>query len=135
MGKELVFTALSVPKYLFKISPHLSNVYQSCCLRQILVLTQESQTLKITWNTDMKAKSKWPPKSASTYNYVWKDYKNQNFSSWIWNYKPGLFQVKYQSSENIGRYPDLYLKQLYLWEASHALFWVLLYAWNEDRCL
>lgn len=85
-------------------------------LRQILPPAHESQTLAITWNTDMKVNLKEPPESASRSNCVWKDPKSKDFFLLGSGTKqPGLFHIKHQSSENIRSYQELYLEQIYLW--------------------
>lgn len=52
---------------------------------------------------------KQPPEPASRSNYVWKDHKSEDFSAWSGTKQTGLLHVKRQNSENIRKYPELYL--------------------------
>lgn len=69
-------------------------------LRQILATAHESQTLEITWNTDMKANLKQPPKPTRTT-------RGTMLLLGSGAQQQGLFHVKHQSSGNVRRYLEL----------------------------
>lgn len=131
MGKESVVTTLSVPKQLSKIS-HLSNVYQSCCLE-----ANSCSCIRIpNTGNNLEHRCEGQFEEATKVNFKIQLCVEglQELRFFFLDLKLKARIIPHKISE-FRRCLELYLEQIYLWEPSCALVYMLVYLWNEDRCL